>query len=535
MRWPRLSLRYKFIFTLVGFTLIVAVPLGILAIMRFSDVLESEVRVRWETTTRLLGPAIFNRAHPQLCQALFRDLLDEGVIYFRVIVTGEEVCQSNVESLSPDAQKQLAASPVSEELPDRRTVLVQKVFPLRGTAFLDVAYVEPVNKTEYRVELYEDENGQIQQRQIRQEINTFSALQLGISLSTAQALARREATLIALVVVGYLVLALVIAFAFYKMILGPAETLTHALQRFKRDPSARAYVSTGDELETLAQEFNAMADAIEERKRQLEQINAELVKANRAKSDFLAMMSHELKTPLHAIRGYSQLLLEGIDGPLTQAQREDLENILKSGDHLLELIDNILRFSKLETSEDRPYFEAVEAAVIGEEAIRAVSALARGKNLELSSHLEPCTLISDSTKLKQTLINLLSNAIKYTPAGRVALSGAVRDHEYWFSVSDTGIGIPQHERDRIFEPFTQLDTSNTRESQGVGLGLAIVKRYVEMLGGRVLVESEVGRGSVFSVVLPLEPNETLSLTQQLSRGDAAPARKEVSPHAHPHR
>ena len=521
MKWPRLGLRYKFIVTLLGFTLIVAVPLGVLAIMRFSDVLESEVRVRWETIARFWGPPMVSTAQPQSCHVILKNFLNEGLIYLKIIATGEEICSSQVAGLSPEAQEQLAASPISGKLPARSEVLVQKVLPFRGTAFLHVTYLEPVTKVQYRAEFYRDENGQIQRREVRHEIPTFSALQLGISLSTMQALVRREATLIALVVSGYVLLALIIAFAFYKMILGPAETLMHALQRFKQDPSARAHVSTGDELETLAQEFNVMADAIEERKRQLEQMNAELAKANRAKSDFLAMMSHELKTPLHAIRGYSQLLLEGVDGPLTQAQREDLENILNSGDHLLELIDNILRFSKLETSEDRPYFEAVEASAVGEEAVKAVSALARGKNLELSYHIEPCTLITDGTKLKQTLINLLSNAIKYTPAGRVTLSGSVRDHEYWFSVSDTGIGIPEHERERIFEPFTQLDNSSTRESQGVGLGLAIVKRYVEMLGGKIFLESEVGRGSLFSVVLPLEP-------------DAAKLGKEV-PHAHPHR
>jgi len=521
MKWLRLSLRYKFIFTLVGFTLIVAVPFGILAIMRFSDVLESQVRVRWETIAKFWGPAAFQVAQPSLCQKILQNFRDEGLIYLKVTVTGAEVCSEHVEGLSTEAQKQLGVSPTSGALPTRPDVLVQKVLPFRGTAFLHLTYLEPVTKVRYRVEFYKDSTGQLQRREIREDVPTFSALQLGVSLSTAQALARREATLIALVVGGYLVLALIIAFMFYKMILGPAESLAGALQRFKRDPSTRAHIATGDELEMLAREFNAMADALSERNRRLEQMNADLVKANRAKSDFLAVMSHELKTPLHAIRGYSQLLLEGVDGPLTPAQREDLENILNSGDHLLQLIDNILRFSKLEASEDRPYFEAVEASVIGEEAVKAVSALARGKNLELTHRVEPCTLITDGTKLKQALINLLSNAIKYTPAGRVALSGAVRENDYHFSVSDTGIGIPAHERDRIFEPFTQLDSSNTRESQGVGLGLAIVKRYIEMLGGRVLVESEVGRGSVFSIVLPLEPT-------------SGSTEKEVS-HAHPHR
>lgn len=495
----RLGLRYKFIFTLLGFTLLVAVPLGILAIIRFSDLLESQVRVRWETIVKLLGPVVSQRAYPHWCQEVLQGYSGEGVIYVRVITAGQNVCISQMEDLSPEVQERLTLSP-----PAKRDVLVQKVLPLRGVAFLNVSYVEPVMKVEYRLEPYEDSTGQIQWREIRREVPTLSALQLGISLSHVQALVQREVAFIVSIVSGYILIAILIAFVFYKMILGPAESLSKTLQRFKRDPSARAHIATGDELEMLATEFNAMADAIVERNRRLEQINAELIKANRAKSDFLAMMSHELKTPLHAIRGYSQLLLEGVDGPLTQAQREDLENILKSGDHLLELIDNILRFSKLEASEDRPYFEAVETSTIGEEAIKAVSALARGKGLELSYHVEPCTLIADGTKIKQALINLLSNAIKYTPVGRVELSGTARENEYIFSVSDTGIGIPEHDRARIFEPFTQLDSSNTREFQGVGLGLAIVKQYVEMHGGRVLVESEVGRGSTFSIVLPLE-------------------------------
>jgi len=506
----RLSLRYKFVFTLLAFTLLVAVPLGILAITRFSDLLESQVRVRWETTTKLVGPFIFQRAYPAWCKETLYGSQDEGLLYLKLIVTGEDICSEHLSEISAEVQRQLEATPMNQGLPAKRDVLVQRVLPLRGTAFLHLTYIEPVTKVQYKIEFYEDSSGQIHQREIRQEIPTFSALHLGISLASVQALVRREATMMALVVGGYSILALIIAFMFYKMILGPAETLAHALQRFKRDPSARAHIATGDELEMLAHEFNALADTIEERNCRLEQINAELVKANRAKSDFLAMMSHELKTPLHAIRGYSQLLLEGVDGPLTPAQREDLENILKSGDHLLELIDNILRFSKLEASEDRPYFEAVETATIGEEAIKAVSALARGKGLELNSHVEPCTIIADGTKIKQALINLLSNAIKYTPAGHVKLSGMARETEYIFSVADTGIGIPEHERTRIFEPFTQLDSSNTREFQGVGLGLAIVKKYVEMHGGRVLVESEVGHGSTFSIVLPLEPRSVPS-------------------------
>ncbi len=492
----RLGLRYKFIFTLLGFTLIVAVPLGALAIMRFSDELKSQLRVKWETTVKIWSEQLSRESERGLSLgescSWWRGQWSSEVFYMRVDWESESIQIPNiVQRIQCEDKNPRFSAIISKHFSQPPThVKPSQLHSSFGRDFLDIIYVTPL-----RLRPTPSWDLVVGQALIR----------LGIDLAPIQAHVRRQATLIILVVVGYVVLGILIAFMFYKMILGPAESLARALQRFKRDPSARAHIATGDELEMLAHEFNAMADALSERNRRLEQMNADLVKANRAKSDFLAMMSHELKTPLHAIRGYSQLLLEGVDGPLTQAQREDVENILNAGDHLLELIDNILRFSKLEASEDRPYFEAIETSTIGEEALKAVSALARSKGLELSFHVEPCTLIADGTKIKQALINLLSNAIKYTPTGRVTLSGVLSENEYIFSVSDTGIGIPPHELSRIFEPFTQLDSSNTREFQGVGLGLAIVKKYVEMHGGRVLVESEVGRGSVFSIVLPLEP------------------------------
>jgi signal transduction histidine kinase len=524
MRQLHLSLRYKFVLTLVGFTLAVTVPFGLLSITRFTDELESQERTKWKTTAEGIAPFLFaNSAVLRVlapedrsanCEKV-KQRLGSEVLYLRFSWGTENLCFVKAATLSTVAETYLEA-PASQP-----GVTIEKVYVRGGTDFLSLNYSDQVIDSQPVT----DSSGRVGTRFVT--VPTY--LRLGISMANVQAQVRREATMIALVVFGYVLLGLLIAFAFYKMILGPVESLAAALNRFKSDPSARASVATGDELETLAHEFNKMADAIEERKRQLEEINAALVKANHAKSDFLAMMSHELKTPLHAIRGYSQLLLEELDGPLTQAQRDDLQNILNSGDHLLQLIDNILRFSKLEASEDQLYFEAIEASTIGEEAIRAVGALARGKGLELSYKTEPCTLIADATKLKQALINLLSNAIKYTPSGRVALSGTVHDNEYWFSVSDTGIGIPEHERERIFEPFTQLDSSNTRESQGVGLGLAIVKKYIEMHGGRVDVQSEVGRGSVFYIVLPFE-----APYPEKEEGNRSEGEQEVS-HAHSHR
>lgn len=517
MKRLRLGLRYKFIFTLAGFTLLVAIPLGTLSVMRFGDELRSQLRVKWETTVKIWSAQLSRESERGLSLgescSWWRGQWSSEVFYIRVTWDSASIqvqCEDKTTGLSPTIREHFNQPSATLEHGQLKSSF--------GAGFLDLTYATILK-------LRPTPQGNL--------LEGSAFIRLGIDLAPIQAQVRRQATLITLVVVGYVVLGLLIAFAFSKMILGPAEGLAAVLKRFKSDSAARAHITTGDELETLAQEFNTMADAIEERKHQLEEINAALVKANRAKSDFLAMMSHELKTPLHAIRGYSQLLLEGVDGSLTKAQREDLENILNAGDHLLQLIDNILRFSKLEASEDRPYFEAVEASAIGEEAVRAMSALARGKNLELMCQIEPCTLIADGTKLKQALINLLSNAIKYTPAGHVALSGAVREGEYWFSVSDTGVGIPAHERERIFEPFTQLDSSNTRESQGVGLGLAIVKKYIEMHSGRVHLKSEIGRGSVFSIVLPLDLDPHLAPSLLKGEGWGEGGTKEVS-HAHPH-
>jgi signal transduction histidine kinase len=313
---------------------------------------------------------------------------------------------------------------------------------------------------------------------------------------------RRELLKISGLSALYILLGLAIAFWLYKSILGPIEVLIQSVKRFKRDRHARAHVTSRDELQALAEEFNRMADSIQERDERLERINQQLRKANRVKSEFLAVMGHELKTPLHAIRGYSQLLLEEIDGPLTPAQREDIENILKSGDHLRALIDNILQFSKLEAGEETIHPSEIEVAHLLEEALQNVKVLAREKGIEVHTEANGLTVRADETKLKQVLINLLSNALKYTPQGRVEVIAERGDGEVVFTVRDTGIGIPEEHREVIFEPFTQIDSSSTRQWVGIGLGLSIVKRYVEMHGGRIWVESEVGQGSAFHFTIP---------------------------------
>jgi signal transduction histidine kinase len=269
------------------------------------------------------------------------------------------------------------------------------------------------------------------------------------------------------------------------------------------DYSARVPARAGDELRALADEFNAMAEAIQTRDVELARVNEALQRANRVKDEFSASMSHELKTPLHAIRAYAQLLLEGIDGPLPETQREDVEAILAAGDHLLHLIEGILRYSALEAGATVPQIAPVNAAIVIEQARKNVAHLARSKGLPIAMQTDQeLTVQADETMLRQILINLLHNAIKYTTEGRITLTTAAQDGLVVFAVTDTGSGIPLGHEHEVFEPFRRAGHPGRREIDGIGLGLAVAKRYVEQQGGRIWFEPTVGGGTTFYVTLP---------------------------------
>lgn len=229
------------------------------------------------------------------------------------------------------------------------------------------------------------------------------------------------------------------------------------------------------------------------------------IAASDAKSTFLASMSHELRTPLTAIIGYEELLADGITGPVTDSQRQQLGRIKASATHLLGLIDEILTFSRVEAGSERAQMDIVQVRTVLEDAAALVAPLLDDRGLVLTVELADCShsICTDEQKLRQILVNLLSNATKFTEHGGISLSATRTRRQMFFHVRDTGIGIPHEHLQQIFEPFWQVDQRANRRVGGTGLGLTVSRRLAQLIGGDLSVESHVGRGSTFTLQLPV--------------------------------
>jgi signal transduction histidine kinase len=233
--------------------------------------------------------------------------------------------------------------------------------------------------------------------------------------------------------------------------------------------------------------------------------NARLLEANQLKSQFLASMSHELRTPLNSIIGFSKVLLNRLDGDLSDRQEAYLRSVHSSGTHLLRLINGILDFSRIEAGKLDVHPEDVDLHDLVTECIDTSVPLVRAKPLKIEKDvpLELPPLRADRTKVKQVLLNLLSNAVKFTATGKVLVRVLPEPECLHVSVADTGIGIREHDLPRLFEPFHRLSNPLSKEAGGTGLGLAISKKFVEMHGGRIWAESRENVGSTFHFTLPL--------------------------------
>jgi signal transduction histidine kinase len=238
---------------------------------------------------------------------------------------------------------------------------------------------------------------------------------------------------------------------------------------------------------------------------EIAQKSRELEIASQHKSQFVANMSHELRTPLAAILGYAELMQEGFYGPLSEKATDSITRIRSNGQHLLGLINTVLDIAKIEAGQfslnNNEY--ALDSVV---ETVRvATESLAETKKLSLKTdvakHLPGG--FGDEQRLTQVLLNLVGNAIKFTDTGEVSITAAAMNGHFTVAVTDTGPGIPQNELKRVFEQFHQIDNSNTKAKGGTGLGLAIAKQIVELRGGRIWVESTLGKGANFQMELPV--------------------------------
>ena len=277
----------------------------------------------------------------------------------------------------------------------------------------------------------------------------------------------------------------------------------HAANPF--DPPTRAFLVALAEQCAQALDRASLFDAAVAARREAEEAREAAQAANEAKSAFLAMMSHELRTPLNAIGGYTELMELGIRGPISDAQRHDLARIRRSQHHLLSIINDILSLSRIEAGQlsVHPTTVMVADALRDVEALIAPQMSARGLGYGAVCEQPGLAVRADREKLQQILLNLLSNAARFTePGGEVTLRCDASAGTVAFHVRDTGIGIPPEKLEAIFEPFVQVDGGLTRRTGGTGLGLAISRELAQAMHGRITVESELGKGSTFTVEMP---------------------------------
>lgn len=316
--------------------------------------------------------------------------------------------------------------------------------------------------------------------------------------------------ILAAVILGVTVIVFLVASYLQRSVSVPVLRLAKLARAVsvRKDYSLRAKHRGDDEIGSLTDSFNDMLTQIQKRDAELQEARDQAEQANRSKSVFLASMSHELRTPLTAIIGYSEILEDDASEMGLNDFLPDLNKIKSAGKHLLGLINSILDLSKVEAGKMELFLESFDVPALLNDVASTVAPLVerKGNDLQISCPKEIGAVEADLTKTRQILFNLLSNAAKFTEKGRVSLEVETSSEfgAEWvvFRVRDSGIGMTADQMKRLFKPFSQADASTARNYGGTGLGLALCKRFCELMGGWIDAESELGKGSVFTVWLP---------------------------------
>ncbi len=328
-----------------------------------------------------------------------------------------------------------------------------------------------------------------------------------------------------LIGLGYGLAFLVVVFIVLRRLLTPMSKLASLMDKTKDGQYARSDIEedASQEIKTISDAYNRMISTLEERDQRLRgqkdlletevalrtseliQARDAALEANSLKSEFLANITHELRTPLQSILGYAELLAENLEDEGLEHCNTDVEKISGNASHLLELINSILDIAKIEAGKMDVNIEQADVRKLASDAAETVKPLANKNNnrVEVSIDLPEDELFIDEKKVYQILLNLLSNAAKFTRNGVVKVHVSMPQGLLQLVVSDTGIGMSREQQRLIFEPFRQIDGTESRKFEGTGLGLSIVLRLTEILGGQVKLESETGRGSCFTIELPL--------------------------------
>jgi signal transduction histidine kinase len=393
--------------------------------------------------------------------------------------------------------------------------------------------VEREENTSY---LHWEQDHLIAGRVVRVGRTTFGAVSIALPTTRLQENIRQATTQGILIAVAAMTIGIALNFAVTRRITQPLRDLTYAARQMSGgNLKIRVEQQSQDEVGELGATFNQMAEAIEKRETDLRELNASLEQqvqdrtaelrrqndeltlarkraeeATQLKSQFLANISHELRTPLNAIMGYAQLMQMGIPVTLPDAQKEQVQRIMKSSEALLGLINNLLDLAKIEAGRTELVNKSFTLREWIAGAIRPNEVLAQEKGLQFIVNIDenlPNVIVGDVERLRQIVVNLVSNAVKFTEKGSVAIKldrlASGSDGRWTITVQDTGAGIPSHAIDLIFEEFRQVDGSATRQYGGTGLGLAIARNLARIMGGTIRVKSKVGEGSSFIVELPL--------------------------------